>query len=70
MAGKSAESAGAYVVKEKAQWVVYLAVVYDDSVEEHRIAAYSTEARARTAARWMGWAANRKVPSPKVEYGK
>ncbi len=56
-----AQSAGAYVVKEGGQWVVYVTVVYPDAVSEHRIAGYYSEARARTAARWMGLCANRKM---------
>lgn len=66
----SSQSAGAYVVKENAQWVVYVTVVYPDHVEEHRIASYYGEKQARTAARYMGFAANRKLPAPDVQYGK
>ena len=62
----NAESGAAYVVKENSQWVVYVTVVFPDSVIEHRIASYYSESMARTAARWMGWSANRQIPTPKV----
>jgi hypothetical protein len=61
-----AESGAAYVVKEDSQWGVYVTVVFPESVTEHRIASYYSEQMARTAARWMGWSANRQIPTPKV----
>lgn len=66
----NAQSAGAYVVKENSQWVVYVTVVFPDSVSEHRIASYYSEAAARIAARWMGFSANRQIPAPKVKISK
>ncbi|HEY9753946.1 MAG TPA: hypothetical protein V6C97_02165 [Oculatellaceae cyanobacterium] len=64
-----AESAGAYVVKENGQWVVYMSVVGKD-ISEHRIASYYSEKQARLAAHWIGKSANRKIPAPKVRIEK
>lgn len=69
MSDNHSKSAGAYVVKENGQWVVYVTVV-GEGVTEHRIAAYYSEKQARIAARWMGWSANRKIPTPRVRIEK
>ena len=52
------------VVRERGQWVLYLEVWFEDGIRRQRIDAYPTEAKARTAARWITWAARRDMTPP------
>jgi hypothetical protein len=57
-------SARAYVERERGEWIVYVEVLYLNEVVTRRIGAYRTQSLAETAARWIGWNANRDLNSP------
>jgi len=57
-------SARAYVTREGGQWIVYVEVLYLTEIVTRRIGAYPTQQLAETAAKWMGWNANRDLGSP------
>lgn len=57
-------SARAYIEREAGQWVVYVEVLYLTEVLTRRIGAFATQQLAETAARWMGWNANRDLNAP------
>ncbi len=44
--------------------MVYVEVLYLHELVTRRIATYSDERSAQTAAKWMGWNANRDLSSP------
>ena len=52
------------VVRENGQWVLYLEVWFVDGIQRRRIDSYPSEAKARTAARWVTWAARRDMTPP------
>ena len=65
MTGESdAMLAQSEVLKENGEWVVYLEVWFTDGIQRKRIGAYRTEQKARTAARWITWAARREITPP------
>ena len=65
MAGRSdAMLVQSEVVLEKGQWVLYLEVWFEDGIQRKRIDAYRSEYKARTAARWITWAARRDIAPP------
>ncbi len=57
-------SARAYVERERGEWVVYLEVLYLTEIVTRRIGSYRTQQLAETAAKWMGWNANRDLGAP------
>jgi hypothetical protein len=57
-------SARGYVRHEGGLWVVYVEVLYLTELVTRRIGAYPTQRLAETAAKWMGWNANRDLGSP------
>jgi hypothetical protein len=61
---RDAISARAYVERERGEWVVYLEVLFLNEVVTRRIGAFRSQQLAETAARWMGWNANRDLGSP------
>ena len=61
---RDAISARAYVVREGGQWVVYVEVLYLNEVLTRKIGSFATQRLAETAARWMGWNANRDLGAP------
>lgn len=52
------------VVIEDGAWVVYLEVWFPDGIQRKRIGSYLDQRRARTAARWVTWAARREITPP------
>ena len=52
------------VEKEAVGWVVYLEFLTDEGMRSRRIGHYRSEGKARTAARWMAWAARREIGWP------
>ena len=52
------------VVVEDGAQVVYLEVWFPDGIQRKRIGAYRDEKKARTAARWVTWAARREITPP------
>ena len=52
------------VVREDGQWVLYLEVWFVDGIQRKRIDSYASEHKARTAARWITWAARRDMTPP------
>ena len=52
------------IVLEEGQWVVYLEVWFEDGIRRQRIDAYRSLEKAKTAARWITWAARRDITPP------
>ncbi len=52
------------VILENGAWTVYLEVWFTEGIQRKRIAAYRSEHKARTAARWIAWAARRDITPP------
>lgn len=52
------------VVHEQGSWAVYLELWFDNGVRRQRVGDYSSEHAARTAARWIIWAARRDARPP------
>jgi hypothetical protein len=61
---RDAISARAYVERERGEWVVSVEVLFLTEIVTRRIQAYSSQSKAETAAKWIGWAANRDLTSP------
>lgn len=52
------------VVVEDGAHVLYMEVWFPDGIERKRIGVYRDEKKARTAARWVTWAARREITPP------
>jgi len=61
---RDAFSARAYVEREHGAWVVYVEVLFLNEVLTRKIGSYGTQQLAETAARWMGYNANRDLGAP------
>lgn len=52
---------GCHVILEGGSWQVELEFLFSDGIRRKRVGAYRSEPKARVAARWIGWAAQREI---------
>ncbi len=55
---------GCHVVLDRGSWWVELEFLFEDGIRRKRVNSFRSEGRARVAARWIGWAAQRDIDPP------